>query len=399
MSEEPEGSRPAEEAASARAARAGGAGGRLGRLVRGRAGAGLAGAVVGALLAAGVLVWRAGELPFLPRDVCWGSLSPEVVDGIGGGGDVRARQLPLEQAATADSRTTQCRIEGWKDDERRWQVTAEVRALDRFRGRDGREWADEFLSPRMAPLGGEVTGMVSDSRAWAALPASCTGAGDGPPTVVTLAAGNVEGNTGSDPARTRSHRAGMARAVVALANGVKAEKGCEGRYAPPRTDALAPLPRTRVLDGNGPRELCGLKGARLPEGMRGSERYPYRMRAGTHASGPAHSCEVGLDFPLDGTRFTTVEDPRLARAVEPLARRSSVRFKGEHGYGALSGDLAVYAATCRTGQVVFMARTENYDPKGSTPLDLLPSYVRAESKRIGCGEETVRMPRLPSVTG
>ncbi|MGP3990426.1 hypothetical protein [Streptomyces sp. 3N207] len=368
--------------------------GRLRRWVRGKPAVAVVGAVVGALLAGGTMAWRAGELPLLPRDMCWGSLSSGTVDRLFSDGDIRAKETPLESALSRERRASECRLQRWEDDELKWEISAEVRDLDSFQAWDAREWTHEFLSPTMAPLGGETPGMVSATRAWVALPASCTGgrAGHEPPTVVSLSSGSLESHE-DDAAEERGYRAAMADAVVELTNGVLAEKGCKGRFPDP-----GELPRTKqpkVLDEHGTAELCGLKGTRLPSWMKGSGDYPRAMRSTPGTSGPAHSCEYGRNFALDATRFTTIEDPRLAHLVEPLARRSPVRFRGD-GYGTVSGDLSVYMAKCQTGEVAFLAQEEDFYEEHAATIELLPSYVAAEAKRIGCGKVKVTGPKLTS---
>jgi hypothetical protein len=380
--------------------------GRLRRWVGSKPGVAAVGAVVGALLAGGAMAWRSGEVPFLAQDMCWGALSSDTAGRLFSDGEIRARELPLDAASGSDRRATECRMQRWEDDEIKWEVSAEVRELDRYHGRDAREWTHEFLSPAMTPLGDDIPGMASDTRAWVALPAGCAGGGrvDEPPTVVSLSSGSLESHE-NDSAQQSRYRAAMADAIVELTNGVLEEKDCQGRYAAPGKLPSQPQPRTmddQGKDDEGKDEqgkdeqgkderLCDLKGTRLPSWLKGSGDYPRAIRSTNDISGPAHSCEYGRDFSSDATRFTTIDDPRLAQVVEPLARRSPVRFRGD-GYGAVSGDLSVYMATCQTGQVAFMAQEEDFLGKHASTVELLPAYVAAEAKRIGCGKVQVKGP-------
>ncbi|MGI5352161.1 hypothetical protein ACQEU8_28810 [Streptomyces sp. CA-250714] len=364
--------------------------GRLRRLVRGKPGVAVVGAVVGALLAGGTMAWRAGELPFFPGDVCWDSLSSGTVDRLFSDGEIRAKELPLQSTGDVGRYSTECRLQRWEDDQLKWEISAEVQQLDRYKGRGVREWTREFLSPTMAPLGRDIPGMVSDSRAWVALPESCEGGGeDDPPAVVSLSSGSLNPYE-DDPGESRKYRAALADAVVELTNGVLSEKGCQGRY--PEPDKLAPLTRTRTPEKHGEAELCGLKGVRLPSWLGGSKDSRNAVRSSTDLSGPAHSCEYGRYFTTDGTRFTTIEDPRLANFVTPLAYDGPVRFAGD-GYGRVSGDLSAYVATCQTGPVAFLIQQEDTFEKHSPTAELLPSYVAAEAKRIGCGKVKVTGPK------
>ncbi|WP_327392089.1 hypothetical protein OG533_10710 [Streptomyces sp. NBC_01186] len=361
---------------------------RVRRLARGKAGTALVGALVGALLATGVMAWRAGELPLVPHNVCWNALSSDDLDGLfSDEGDIRAQEMPLDHALGADETSaTQCGIQRWQDDELKWEVTAEVKELDRYHGKDGREWPEEFLSSAMVPLGGEVTGMVSPARAWVALPATCQGGRkDDPPTVVSLSSGRPDTRQ-ENPREARSYRAALASAVVHLANGVMDEHGCSGRYADPDTEKLAPLAPYKTPKGDA--DLCGLKGVRLPKRARSSVGYSHGMRATSTREGVVHSCEVGREPDSDGLRLTTIEDPGLGHAVEPLAREGTERLKGD-GYGSVSGDLAVYTVPCQTGQVVFTAQARASLSGRSPAVSVLPSYVRAQAKRIGCGDVKV----------
>ncbi|GAA2595126.1 hypothetical protein [Streptomyces axinellae] len=367
-----------------------GPGARLRRLARGRPGTAVAGALVGALLGTGVMAWRSGELPLVPHDVCWGALSSDDLDGLfSDEGDIRARETPLDHAlGTGPAGATQCGIQQWQDDELKSEVTAEVKELDKYRGKDGREWPEEFLSSRMVPLDGpdgEVTGMVSPSRAWVALPATCRGGKDDPPTIVSLVSGRSDTRE-QDQSEARTYRAALARAVVHLANGVMDEYGCSGRYADPDPDKLAPLAPLKAQKYA--EDLCGLKGVRLPEWARPSEEGSRGMRATSTRAGFVHSCEVGRHMETDGLRLTTIEDPRLAQAVAPLAYSGTPRFEGD-GEGSVVGDLAVYRLSCQTGQVVFTVRDLDRLYERSVVAAVLPSYVRAQAKRIGCGEVRV----------
>ncbi|MEU1278951.1 hypothetical protein [Streptomyces sp. NPDC005805] len=70
-----------------------------------------------------------------------------------------------------------------------------------------------------------------------------------------------------------------------------------------------------------------------------------------------------------------------------------VRVNGTRGFGASSPTRAVHWARCQTGPVAFLAhQTRLYE--GETPLvpDLFPSYVAAESERLGCGRIEVELP-------
>ncbi|MDJ1133402.1 hypothetical protein [Streptomyces iconiensis] len=389
--------------------------GRWRRMVRGKPAVAVVGVLVGALLGTGVMVWRSGELSSTAKDMCWGSLSPDVVSGLVSDGEIRDQELPLRAlSGSAHNGSPQCRIQRFKNDNLEWEVTANVRKLSTTDGWDARQWSREFLSSRMAPLRGEITGMVSSSRAWAVLPASCQGMpreGD-PPTVVTLSSGPAEPR-GEERAEARRYRDALARALVHLANGVLDKYGCEGRYPEPDKMPASSLPE--VKDEAGPEELCGVKGVRATRRGFGADRHALSTRvtpgaeaeeSGAQANGPGakagapasagvRSCDVGRkDDELGELRLMTVEDQGLAWVFSEMLRHPAVRLKGT-GSGGFSGDLTVYTATCQTGQVAFVAQEEGFGDE-SAALAVLPSYVKSEAKRIGCGEVDVKVPRLPS---
>ncbi|MEU7313269.1 hypothetical protein [Streptomyces sp. NPDC007083] len=386
---------PAPEPAAAAAPRPGPRpSGRLRRLVRGRSGAAVIGAVVGALLAAGGLAWQAGELPFTSRDRCWGALSSDAVDRLFSDGEIRTRELSLRSLGRAGGYSTECRLQRWKDDELKWEISARVEQLAQFDGRGAREWTREFLSPVMVPLGGDLPGMVSAGRAWVALPESCVGGRhDDPPTVVSLSSGRLGSSDDDDPAERRRYRAAMAGAVVELANGVLAEKKCRGSY--PAPGKLARVVERQRPGAHSKDRLCGLKGVPAPSWLTGEDDSARAMRTTGDTSGLAHSCEYGRDFELDGVRLTTIEDPRLASFVIPLGYSGTPRFRGD-GFGSVFGDMSVYVATCQTGPVAFLVqRQESLLREHDPTVELLPDYVAAEAKRVGCGTVRVTGPEPP----
>ncbi|MBN0042541.1 hypothetical protein JS756_00115 [Streptomyces actuosus] len=358
------------------------------RWLRGRRGAALAGLLSGALLGAGTVAWQTDALPFVPRDLCWGTLSEDVAFGMfTRKGDLEARELPLEHARGNDTRIRgECRITRVEGGRRRWEVTAEVRDLDGLYGLDMRQWPDEFLSPRMAPLGGEITGMASPNRAWAALPKSCTGSSGRAhaPTVVDLSAGADRLEHDDD----RTRRKAMARAVVSMTNALMERWGCSGRYAEPGEPA--PLAERRGAD---PDELCGVKDLRLPDAARRAEEdeVSYFERVTPGPGDGVRSCDVSTHGDRPAVRLMTVEDPDLAQIFMPRTLQSGEHLKGG-GYGVLGGDLSVFTSHCQTGDVAFVVRAfDTLD--GDWPGTLLPAYVKSEARRIGCGEVSVTVPR------
>ncbi|MEU5838946.1 hypothetical protein ABZ820_35515 [Streptomyces diacarni] len=382
--------------------------GRLRRTARSRGGIAVVGALVGALLGTGFMSWRAGDLPFAPRDMCWGALSPDVAEALFTDTDVRSDELPLRRA-TQDSMHTECSMQGFGSDELESEVTASVRTLGELKGAQAWDWTRQYLSSRMTPLGDGITGMASSQRAWVALPTSCHERsyepGEKPPLrVVTLASGASDPDSVNEVDARRGLDA-MSRAVVRLANGVIDRYGCEGRYPdPPKLPGPPEGKSVKALDNE---RLCGVHGVELPGWARGEDVSAARTTPGTKPDGPVtggvRSCDVGRPFALNRIRLTTVADPQLADVVSRVLGDRADPLGGD-GKGAHAGGLAVYTADCQRGRAAFVAWEPNpadetddtARDRRSLALTVLPSYVKTEAKRAGCGEVNVNVPNLPT---
>lgn len=379
--------------------------GRMRRLSRSRVGVALVGALVGALLGAGVMAWRSGELPLVARDVCWGSLSPEVAHALFSDTDVRSRELPLRRA-TEDHMYTECSMQGFGADELESEVTASVRTLGELRGAQAWSWTQEYLSSRMTPLGDGITGMASSTRAWVALPASCEERpyepGEKPPLRVVGLASDESDPEGQNEVDARRGLDAMSRAVVRLADGVMEQFGCEGRYDDP--PQLPRAPEGNELPDVDAERLCGIRGVRLPGWARGPETKVVRTTPGTKPGArPAdgvRACDVRQPFGPNRLRLMTVADPELAGVVSRVLGNRAARLGGD-GEGAYAGGLGVYTADCQSGRVAFVAHERGKDGGShddtSLALAVLPSYVKAEAKRVGCGEVNVKVPGTPAL--
>ncbi|MGW7072200.1 hypothetical protein ACWGII_26115 [Streptomyces sp. NPDC054855] len=374
--------------------------GRMRRLSRSRSGIGVIGALVGALLGVGVMAWRSNELPFVERDVCWGSLSPDVAHALFSDTDVRSRELPLRRA-TEDHMHTECSMQGFGADELESEVTASVRTLGELRGAQAWSWTEEYLSSRMTPLGEGITGMASSTRAWVALPASCEEIsyepGEKPPLrVVTLASDEADPE-GQNEVDARRGLNAMSRAVVRLANGVMERYGCDGHYSDP--PKLPRVPEGNKLPDVDADRLCGIQGVRLPRWAKGPETKAVSTTPGLKPGGSSadsiRACDVRQPFGPSRLRLMTVADPEMAGVVSRVLGNRAASLGGD-GQGAYAGGLSVYTAECRRGRVAFVAHEPGTDSEShegtSLALAVLPPYVKAEAKRVGCGEVNVKVP-------
>ncbi|MFG2625878.1 hypothetical protein [Streptomyces sp. NPDC048473] len=357
----------------------------LRRLFRSRtARAVTAAGLVGALLGAGAVAWTTDTLPLLGPAPCWDSLGDSTMSDLFGDRRTEVEEQSL-QANPRDREPSygQCRITSYKDDDPRRQVTLRVHQLDGLRGTDAHEWPQEFLAAGMVSLGDGLPGMTSSSRAWLALPQSCTGRDEFTgPTVVDIGMGQAGLDTRSE--YDREDRAALTRAVVEAANGVIREFGCSGAYRIPRT-----LPALVDRQDTKPDAFCGVKGLTVPAA--------YRKALGqtrvSDEDGPARVCESGGSY-TPVVRMTTVTDPALTEIFSGDTHKAGLPLKGSKGFGRLDGSRAVYRASCQTGPVIFMV--EQLDQPTDEGFDLtrhlLPGYVAAEAERIGCGPEKVTLP-------
>ncbi|MEU6015864.1 hypothetical protein ABZ826_17930 [Streptomyces sp. NPDC047515] len=340
--------------------------------------------LVGALLGAGAVAWRTDTIPLLGPAPCWDSLGDTTMSDLFGD----RRTETEEQSLHANPRDRgpsygQCRITSYKDGNPRRQVTLRVHELDGLRGTDAHEWPQEFLAGGMVSLGDGLPGMTSSSRAWLALPQSCTGRDEfAGPTVVDIGMGLAGLDDGSE--YDRRDRAALTRAVVEATNGVIREFGCSGTYRIPR--ALPTLVDRQDTKANA---FCGVKGLTVPAAYR---KALSRTRV-SDDGGPARICEASGGYePI--VRMTTVTDPALTEIFSSGARKAGLPLKGSKGFGRLDGSRAVYRASCQTGPVIFMVEQleQPTDEGFDLTRELLPGYVAAEAERIGCGPEKVTPP-------
>ncbi|MEL3947917.1 hypothetical protein [Streptomyces sp. LNU-CPARS28] len=359
----------------------------LRRLTRGHRRRAVAAAVAGALLGGTLVAWQVEAGPFEREQACWGALDEDdVADLFHGKRDIEYSQMDIGYDRIAsDGPSGRCELRS----PRGHRVRAQLHRLDTRFGGDRDVWADEYLSARMTPLGGGLLGMVSDTRAWLAVPEGCVGRTpdrDGP-LVVDMEAGWTTYRDAVDP----DERARLARAVVKLVNHYMADQGCDSDLPDPTDRLAAPA---RFLDEK-PEAFCGVKGLRLP-GSRESSSYERPMV--TSGGGPVRTCDRDVLFGHPKLRLMTVENPRLAALYEGLSFEGGRRITAEgdtkdqvRGRGFLREDMALYQASCQTGDVTFLIRSDD----GGRAADirrLTPRYIAAEADRIGCGPLRLRLP-------
>ncbi|MBY8846859.1 hypothetical protein [Streptomyces sp. SP2-10] len=351
------------------------------RLLRGRVRPLLAAGLAGMLLGAGGMAWQTQAGPFAPDEVCWGALSrDDLATTFRKPEDVKAVEAPvLHGGRSTDGPTGGCQLTNSDGDA--WALTARVHRLDDRNGDDG-QWADEFLSARLTPLGGGLLGMASDNRAWLALPDGCLGRPSDfeGPTVVDIAQGSWIG----DMEPRTEERDGMARMVVKLGNKVSADLGCTGTIA----DPVGRLPKAaRYTRTEKPDALCGIKGLTL-----GKKRKPNHYPMITDGHGPVRTCDRSVTGSQPEQRLMTVEDPRLAAIFTRMALYEGDRVRSAVGYGGLGPNLGVFRTRCQAGETVFLVRI-NEGEMSADLRTLFPRYVEAEAARLGCGPLKLTLPR------
>ncbi|MEU6114630.1 hypothetical protein ABZ840_08885 [Streptomyces sp. NPDC047117] len=356
------------------------------RLTRGRLRPALAAAVAGALLGGTAVAWQAEAGPFAGGGrSCWGALGSSDVAGLLDGStdtetDIESVDTPIDGSPiSGDGPSGQCVLQAVDGD----RVTVQIHRLDNRFGGSGDQWADEFLSARLSPLGGGLLGMASDTRAWLAVPDGCvgrSGTGNGP-VVVDV----TTGPTLYDDAVETDDRARLARTVVKLVNHYTADRGCEGTLA----DPVSRLPRPGEPLAEKFHAVCGIEGLRAPDKGWFSA---YRPRV-TRGTGPVRTCDRNISLHHPDLRLMTIEDPRLAVIYGGQAYDGGQRIKAAEsdGHGILRPDLALFQASCPTGDVTFLMRADDAD---RAPLirALFPQYAAEEADRLGCGPLRISLP-------
>ncbi|MGA4999253.1 hypothetical protein ACPCB7_14665 [Streptomyces arboris] len=376
----------------------------LKRLVRSRvARAVTAAGLVGVLLGAGTVAWSTDTLPLLSPDPCWDTFDDALATRVFGDRKTVAetQRLQMDPRGRAAS-YGQCRITSYQEGKKERavrQLTVRVHRPAGYGERTNGVWPSEFLESDMVPLGAGLPGMVSPTRAWLALPESCTGQPDilSNSTVVDLAMGDA-GDSGMAPEYDRKDRAALSEAVVAVTNGVLRELDCSGAYSAPAPDELAALVGWQDAK---PDALCGIEGLTVPAAYSHALR---RERVGEGGGGgAARTCEAGGTYPPGDLRLMTVVDPGLARIHVRDATFGGTRLSaakgGPSGFGTIDVTRGVYVAQCQTGDVTFLVEKVKSvsSEKGKGPnliRALLPKYVEAEAERIGCGPIRLKLPEV-----
>ncbi|MFC7304216.1 hypothetical protein ACFQVC_08330 [Streptomyces monticola] len=351
------------------------------RLLRGRVRPLLAAGLAGVLLGVGGVAWQVQAGPFAPDELCWGALSRDDLDPtFREPQDVEAAEVPVLHGKDSTSGPSgSCHLTNSDGDA--WALTARVHRLDDRSGDDS-QWADEFLSASLTPLGGGLLGMASDTRAWLAIPDGCLGRPgefDGP-TIVDIA----HGGWLSDIEPRTKERDALARMVVKLVNKVSAELGCTGTIA----DPVARLPKAaRYTHAEKPDAICGIKGLTL-----GRNRKPDHYPMITDGRGPVRTCDRDMSGSRPRQRLMTVEDPRLAGIFTRMTLDEGERVRSAAGYGGLGPNRGVFRARCQAGDTVFLVQTTNGETSAQLRT-LFPRYVEAEAARLGCGPLNLKLPR------
>ncbi|NGN69420.1 hypothetical protein G5C51_36725 [Streptomyces sp. A7024] len=364
--------------------------GRAPRWWRGRVQQFVAVAVAGALVGAAAMAWQQQAGPFADEGegrLCWGALGPaDLAPLLREPEGIESADVPVLSDDTGyDGPTGSCHLTGRDGmDGGGWAMTVRVHRLDNRFGSGGR-WADEFLAGRLTPLGGDLSGMASDGRAWLALPEGCPGPAVGDktqgPTVVDIA----DSLTPDEDQPDRRRRDALARMLVKVTNKVTADLGCSGRIADP-VPHLAANPRYDSHER--PDALCGIKGLALP-GNRKPESYPIR----TSGTWPVRTCDRDPLLGSPSMRLMTVEDPRLVEMFYgPEYVGAPVESGSRAGYGGIGPNQAWFRAKCESGRVLFLVRSNGSGHRAGDVRALFPKYAEAEADRLGCGPLRLKLP-------
>ncbi|WP_419997645.1 hypothetical protein [Streptomyces boninensis] len=348
----------------------------------------VAAAVAGALVGAAAVAWQQRAGPFAgdaEARLCWGSLSRQDLAPLMREPDgVQAVDVPVrEDRVGHDGPTGSCHLTGLDGAAGEWAITVQVHRLDGRYGSGGR-WADEFLAGRLTPLGGGLSGMASDGRAWLTFPDDCRAPDAGlalGPTVVDIADSRPISGDESD----RRRRDALTRLLIKVTNKVTAALGCSGRLADPVPHMAAP-PR---YDTHERRDaLCGVSGVALAGGRKPTA-YPIR----TPGTWPVRTCDRDLSLGSPSLRLMTVEDPRLVRIFYgPEYVGARVDSGNDSGFGGIGSNQAWFRARCETGEALFLVRSNGTGHRPGDVRALFPQYAEAEADRIGCGPLRLTLP-------
>ncbi|MEV0093547.1 hypothetical protein [Streptomyces sp. NPDC050738] len=353
---------------------------RLAHLLRGRLRPVVAAALAGLLIGAGTTAWQTGAFAS-DSSPCWGALDQSDITGLfHTPGNVKSAELPLiSNGLTSSGLSGSCRLSRLT-----WQVTATAHELSGDHGGASGQWADEFLSARLSPLGGGLLGMASDTRAWLALPEDCAGRSDANrgPAVIDIAMGTANPGRKIDA----GDRAALARALVKLVNRAMVTSGCSGTIA----DRSAHLPAVPQSLDEKPGDFCGVKGLALAAGYTKDPALDHPLV--TSGTGPVRTCDLASNYSRPRMRLMTITDPRLAGIYYDTVLNGGTPIKSTAGRGIVRADLAVFRAGCQKGNAVFLVQFDDAEHAADIKA-LLPRYAAAEAARTGCGPLRITVPR------
>ncbi|MFE3329688.1 hypothetical protein [Streptomyces sp. NPDC059176] len=345
--------------------------------------------VAGTLIGAGIVAWQVGALPFA-ESPCWDSVTDQDLDELLGGWDTEDAEIRPEWSRRSGAPLYgSCRITSHDGGTPGRQIDVRVHKLDGLR-KDNIPWAEEFLSSRLTPLGDGLLGMASDTRAWVALPDSCSKPGMfSGPAVVDVTMGDDEIQNTADADRNASFHKALARTAVHIANGSLAELGCSGKLPEPGT--LTAVPEFTAMRADG--ELCGVKELRLPKPYSASD---IRLRTSAGDDSPVRTCDIVLGHTVrPQLRLQTIQEQDLTGAFGSAAIDNGPSMKvvgSSRRTGSYSPTVAAVRAECQKGDVVFIAQERVAFRNYTFIREVFPAYVAAEAKRLGCGPLEIQIP-------
>ncbi|MDH2393040.1 hypothetical protein QCN29_30550 [Streptomyces sp. HNM0663] len=342
----------------------------------------------GALLGAGVVAWQTHTLAFADSP-CWDSVTEQDLDELLGSWDTEAAEIrPAWSRRAAVPLYGSCRITSHNGHTPGRQIDIRVQKLDGLE-KGNIPWAEEFLSSRLTPLGDGLLGMASDTRAWVALPDSCSRSGMfSGPAVVDITMGDDEIQNTEDAHRNATFHKALARTAVHVANATMAELGCSGSLPEPGT--LTAVPDFQAMRADG--ELCGVKGLRLPKPYAESD---IRIRTSAGENSPVRTCDIVVGHTIrPQLRLQTIQEQDLTGAVGRAAIHNgpSMKDSASKPTGSHSPTIAALRAECPKGDVVFIAQERQASRNYTFVREVFPTYVATEAQRLGCGPLEIQIP-------
>lgn len=339
----------------------------------------LAGAVAGAVLVSGTVLWATDSWPF--RDsYCWGAWEQNsgpsfLGDGALGtsGSERKATESAPPSATRPQASCTLTVTSEVEDDDSDDPLHFEERITLEYGpvpagAKERRTWIAQYFNGTTSPLPDGLDGLVSGDRAMLVLPGSCD-AKDGRPSAVTIRSGSTgDGHLGKVAMPfTIGEAEDVGRMLIDAANAGMEKAGC-APDEPLRT--TAPVVTVAEDESRARSPLCRIPGMTFDFG----EGSHYEEQVGT-VTEELQTCSVvekTLQMPADpAAQYVMARRPRMVALFDGLPEGP--------GQGLLR-------TTCDGRPTVFYGHVETILKDRGRPDDrhVFDHFAQSVSRRLGC---------------